>query len=328
MLRVSQLESNAMGSLKILQPITNQESRPGDQAGNRVAKDLSENIRGEVRFDNGSRALYATDGSNYRQVPVGVVLPRDLDDVVNTVAICRHHHVPLVNRGGGTSLCGQGCNVAVVMDFSKYMHHVLDVDPRSKTARVQPGVILDSLRNAAQLHRITFGPDPATHDHCTLGGMLGNNSCGIHSQYAGKTAENTEELDVLTYRGLQFKAGWMTEHDLEVEIRGGGEKGELFHCVRDLRDRYADLIRKRYPNIPRRVSGYNLDELLPNADGRFNLARALVGSESTLVTILEAKLNLVQWFPVRTLVVLGYPDIYQAADHLEDIEPFNNIFIY
>src|SRR5881398_2693737 len=160
---------------------------------------LRRHVRGDVRFDNGSRALYATDGSNYRQIPIGVVLPRDADDVIAAISICREHAAPILPRGGGTSLAGQCCNVAVVLDFSKYMAEILELDPVRRIARVQPGVILDHLRNAAEKHHLTFAPDPASHDRCTLGGMIGNNSCGVHSIMAGKTDDNVEELDILTY---------------------------------------------------------------------------------------------------------------------------------
>ncbi|MGB8116738.1 MAG: FAD-dependent oxidoreductase, partial [Candidatus Sulfotelmatobacter sp.] len=163
-----------------------------------LAAALRAEVRGEVRFDRGSRALYATDGSNYRQVPIGVVLPHDVDDVLATVALCRQFGAPLLCRGGGTSLAGQCCNVAVILDFSKYMAKILEIDPERRIARVQPGVVLDSLRAAAEKHHLTFAPDPATHDRCTLGGMIGNNSCGVHSVMAGKTDDNIEELEILT----------------------------------------------------------------------------------------------------------------------------------
>ncbi|MGC1646544.1 MAG: FAD-binding oxidoreductase, partial [Candidatus Sulfotelmatobacter sp.] len=142
-------------------------------------------IRGDVRFDPGARALYSTDGSNYRQVPIGVVLPHDTDDVLAAISACREFGAPLLCRGGGTSLAGQCCNVAVILDFSKYMSRILEIDPARRIARVQPGVVLDTLRNAAEKHHLTFAPDPATHDRCTLGGMIGNNSCGVHSVMAG-----------------------------------------------------------------------------------------------------------------------------------------------
>src|SRR5450631_1344055 len=183
---------------------------------------LRRHLRGEVRFDNGSRALYATDGSNYRQVPIGVVLPKDTNDVIAAIAICREHGAPVLCRGGGTSLAGQCCNVAVVLDFSKYMAEIVELDPRLRIARVQPGVILDDLRRSAEKHKLTFGPDPASHSRCTIGGMVGNNSCGVHSVMAGKTDDNIEELDVLTYDGIRMKVGKTSDEELEQIVRAGG----------------------------------------------------------------------------------------------------------
>jgi FAD/FMN-containing dehydrogenase/Fe-S oxidoreductase len=282
-----------------------------------LAADLRQNLRGEVRFDDSSRALYATDGSNYRQVPIGVVLPRDGDDVIAAISLARKYGAPILCRGGGTSLAGQCCNVAVIVDMSKYMAAILDVDPTKRLARVQPGVILDHLRNAAEKHRLTFGPDPATHDHCTIGGMIGNNSCGVHSVMAGKTDDNIEQLDILTYDGVRMTVGSTTDQGVEGIIRQGGRRAEIYTGLRTLRDKYSDLIRQRYPNIPRRVSGYNLNYLLPEKG--FNVARALVGSEGTCVTVLEATCRLVESPPERVLLVIAYPDVFQCADHVPDI---------
>src|SRR5713101_3917226 len=192
-----------------------------------LADALRDEIRGDVRFDDGSRALYATDGSNYRQVPIGVVLPRDVKDVLAAVTICRRFRAPLLCRGGGTSLAGQCCNVAVILDFSKYMADILEIDPARRIARVQPGVILDHLRNAAEKHHLTFAPDPATHDHCTLGGMIGNNSCGVHSIMAGKTDDNIESLEVLTYDCKRRHVGATSAGDFDRFIREGGRSGEI-----------------------------------------------------------------------------------------------------
>src|SRR5207244_9971603 len=268
-----------------------------------LASELRREVRGEVRFDDGSRALYATDASNYRQVPIGVVMPRDADDVVATVALARKHGAPILARGGGTSLAGQCCNVAVVLDFSKYMHEIIELNRLDKYARVQPGIILDDLRHAAEKDTLTFGPDPATHTHCTIGGMIGNNSCGVHGLMAGKTVDNIDELDVLTYDGVRLRVGPTPEQQLNDIIARGGRRGEIYAGLKRIRDQYGDLIRARYPKIPRRVSGYNLDELLP--ENGFNVARALVGSECTCVVVLEAKCRLVDSPPARTLVVLG-----------------------
>ena len=276
--------------------------------------DLRRDVRGEVRFDAGSRALYATDASNYRQTPIGVVVPRDEDDVVATVAACARHGAPVLSRGGGTSLSGQCCNEAVVIDFSKHVRGLLELDPTRRRARVQPGIVLDDLRSAAEQHGLTFAPDPATHQWCTLGGMIGNNSCGVHSIISGRTSDNVERLDVLTYDGLRLQVGATSEEELDAIVAAGGRRGEIYARLRRLRDRYAPLVREHFPDIPRRVSGYNLDELLPERG--FNVARALVGTEGTCVTVLEATLELVHSPAWRTLVVLGYPDVFAAADHV------------
>lgn len=290
-------------------------SAPVDVHG--LAHELSHHVRGEVRFDEGSRALYATDGSSYRQIPIGIVLPRDVDDVIATISLARQFGAPILCRGGGTSLSGQCCNVAVVLDMSKYMAQILEIDPVKRIARVQPGVILDHLRAAAEKHHLTFGPDPATHDRCTLGGMIGNNSCGVHSVMAGKTDDNVEALDILTYDGLRMKVGATSADELRSIIGEGGRRGEIYAGLKALADKYGDLVRQRYPNIPRRVSGYNLNFLLP--ENGFDVARALVGTEGTCVTVLEATCRLVQSPPERVLLVIAYPDIYQCADHVPEV---------
>src|SRR3954471_16478021 len=264
-----------------------------------LESELRRNIDGEVRFDAGSKALYAADASNYRQIPIGVVIPKSREDVIQTIAASRKFGAPVLSRGGGTSLAGQCCNVAVVIDWTKYLHIILELNPGQKYARVQPGTICDTLRNAAKPYTLTWGPDPATHNHCTFGGMLGNNSCGAHAQMAGKAANNVEEMDILLYDGTEMTVGWMDDQQLEDEIARGGRTGSIYSQLKQLRYRCATLINQNFPHIPRRVSGYNLDQLLPEQDGRFNVARALVGSESTCVTILEAKVRLIYSFPKR-----------------------------
>jgi len=290
-----------------------------------LAEALRAQIRGDVRFDRGSRALYATDGSNYRHVPIGVVLPWDNDDVLAAVALCREFGAPLLCRGGGTSLAGQCCNVAVILDFSRYMTEILEIDPARRFARVQPGVVLDQLRNAAEHYHLTFAPDPATHDRCTLGGMIGNNSCGVHSVMAGKTDDNIEALEILTYDGVRMKVGATSSDELERVIHGNGHangqegrrRAEIYSKLKAISAANGDLIRQRFPKIPRRVSGYNLNYLLP--ENGFHVARALVGSEGTCVTVLEATCRLVESPPVRLLLVVAYPDIYQCADRVPEI---------
>jgi len=287
--------------------------------------ELRKNVAGEVRFDAGSKAMYAVDASNYRQVPIGVVVPRTKEDVLQTLAACRQFGAPVLSRGGGTSLGGQCCNVAIVIDWSKYMHGVLEINTSRRWARVLPGTVCDELRKKvlhASNRLLTWGPDPATHNHCCFGGMIGNNSCGAHAQMSGKTDNNIEELEIALYDGTRMTVGWMTDEEMEQRIREGGRTADIYRHLKSLRDHYAGLISQQYPAIPRRVSGYNLDQLLPGEDGRFNIARALVGSEGTLVTVLEAKCKLIPAKAERVILMLGYPDVYEAADHVMDIDPF------
>jgi FAD/FMN-containing dehydrogenase len=283
----------------------------------RLAAELSEVVQGEVRFDESSRRLYANDASIYRMVPIGVVVPRDELDVERALEVCRRHRAPILARGGGTGLAGQSVNEGVVFDFSKYMNQILQLDPEAGTAVVQPGVICDQLRDAAQGHGLDFPPDPATHDHNTLGGMIGNNSCGTHSVYGGKTVDNVLELDVLLYDGTRMALGVGEEDRIDEVVAAGGRKGDIYAGLRDVRDRYGDLVRERYPDIPRRVPGYNLDDLLPEKG--LNPARAVVGSECTCVLVLRATMRLLPWPEKRSLVVLGYPDSPTAAEHVTEV---------
>src|SRR5207245_4235237 len=299
--------------------------KPVDSFGraSELEHELRRTVRGEVRFDRGSRALYAADASNYRQIAIGLVVPRDDADVIATVAACRKFGAPVLPRGAGTSLAGQCCNVAVVLDFTKYMNQILELNPGGRYARVQPGVVLDTLRNKAEEHHLTFGPDPSTHSRCTLGGMIGNNSCGTHSLLAGKTVDNVDELRVLLYDGTELRVGATTDAELDAIVSEGGRRGQIYASLRAIRDRYARLIRARFPDIPRRVSGYNLDQLLP--ENGFNVARALVGTEGTCVVVLEAKGRLIASPQHRSLVGLGYGDTFAAAARVPQSLEFNPI---
>ncbi|HVU25808.1 MAG TPA: FAD-binding and (Fe-S)-binding domain-containing protein [Opitutus sp.] len=286
-------------------------------------------VKGEVRFDAGARALYATDASNYRMPPIGVVIPRDRADVIAAVRACHEHGVPLLSRGGGTSLAGQCCNAAVILDHSKYYNRVLAIDPAARTVTVEPGIVLDDVQRAVAGHGLIFAPNPATHNHCTIGGMIGNNSCGINSLLAAnhglglRTSDNLRELELLTYDGAILRVGPTSEKEFDAIIAAGGRRGDIYRELRVLRDTYADEIRRGFPAIPRRVSGYNLDDLLPENGG--HVARAIAGSEGTCAIILSATLQLVPKPADRTLLVLGYDDAVEAGRHVTDILAFKPI---
>jgi FAD/FMN-containing dehydrogenase/Fe-S oxidoreductase len=280
---------------------------------------LAEHVEGEVRFDAGTRGLYAQDASNYYHAPLGVVLPRHDADVLAALAAAREFGAAIVSRTGGTSLAGQSCGDALVLDFSKYMRRIVEIDASERRARVEPGVICEELSDAAKKFSLTWGPQPATHSRCGFGGMISNNCGGMHAQYAGIAVHNVEALDVALYDGTRMHLGWMNEDELAREIAKGDRASEVLSALRALRDRHATRIRDGYPRIPRRVSGYNLDELLPKEDGRFNLARSLVGTEGTCVTYLEAEIRLVDLRPERVIVIVGYATVFDAADAVMDV---------
>ncbi|WP_413808868.1 FAD-binding and (Fe-S)-binding domain-containing protein [Streptomyces sp. OE57] len=286
-----------------------------DHQADELEQALRRAVRGDVSFDTASRALMTMDASNYRRVPAGVVAPRDGDDVAAALAVCRERGVPVVARGGGTSIAGQATGLGVVLDFTRHMRGILSLDPERRTAVVQPGVICDDLRAAAGAHGLTFGPDPSTHSRCTLGGMIGNNSCGSHSVAWGTTADNVHELDVLTYGGERVRAA-QGLHDLPARLRDG---------IRSLAGQHLALLRTGFPELPRRISGYALDELLPekNAD----LARALTGSEGTLGVVTEATVRLVEAPGARALAVLGYPDESAAAEAAHTLLPYGPLTV-
>jgi FAD/FMN-containing dehydrogenase/Fe-S oxidoreductase len=284
-----------------------------------LAAALEAAVDGEVRFDPGSLAAYSCDSSNYRQIPLGVVVPRSVEAAVAAVEVCRRADVPVLSRGGGTSLAGQTTNAAVVLDWTKYCHRLVSVDAAARTCVVEPGIALDDLNRALAPYGLMYGPKPSTHQTCTIGGMVGNNSCGASAQAYGKTVDNLRRLEVLTYDGLRMWVGPTSAGELEQIAGGNDRRAEIYRSLQALRDRYLAEIRTGYPKIPRRVSGYNLDALLP--ENGFDVAKALVGSEGTLVTVLHAELELVKVAAYQTMVLLGFPSLEQAGRAVERILP-------
>lgn len=283
-----------------------------------LARELRGAVRGDVEFGVAARALHTMDASNYRRVPVGVVAPRDAADVAAALAVCREHGVPVVARGAGTSIAGQATGVGVVLDFTRHMRGILAVDPQARTAVVQPGVVLDDLRAAVRHHGLTFGPDPSTHSRCTLGGMIGNNSCGSHSVAWGTTADNVHALSVITYGGrpLELAKGWNGAHGAH-----GAPEG-----LRELVGHNLALLRTGYPaGLPRRISGYALDALLPESG--VDVARAYCGSEGTLGVLTEATVRLVDAPAARALAVIGYADESAAAEAAAGLLPYHPLTV-
>jgi FAD/FMN-containing dehydrogenase/Fe-S oxidoreductase len=295
-----------------VKPLTSKISRKGGLEGPEVAAGLEPLLQGRVDVSTTALAMYSTDASNYRHVPLAVVIPRSVEDVERTLRFCHDNDVPVLPRGAGTSVGGQATNTAVVLDFTTHLNQVLRIDPTARTAEVEPGLVLDRLRAAVAGSGLTFGPDPSTHNRCTIGGMIGNNACGSHSVAWGKTADNIRALDVALVDGLRFRAGSTQPDELDLLCRREDRLGELYRSLRAIVDEYADDIRTGMPKLGRRVSGYSLDALLP--ENGFDLARALVGTEGTCVTVLGATVDLVEAPGSRALAVLGFPSSIAAAD--------------
>ena len=279
-----------------------------------LEQDLRRMVRGEVHFEDGYRAMYSTDAANYRQIPIAVVLPKDADDAQKAMTVCHKYGAPVTPRGGGTSLTGASCNAAVIFDYSKFMNRIIEIDPSKKIAIVEPGVVLDDVRHAANKYQLTVGPAPSTHNRCNIGGMFGNNSCGMPAQFSGRLEENVFEAEVLLHDGTRMRVGSTKPGELDEIIRKGGRKGEIYAKLKEIHEKYQRLVKERFPDIPRRVSGYNLHQLSP--ENGFNVARALIGSEGTIVHLLEITLRLVPKPKCDAMALIGFDDISTAGAHV------------
>jgi FAD/FMN-containing dehydrogenase/Fe-S oxidoreductase len=286
---------------------------------NDVSRDLTKRLTGEVRFDDMTRVLYSTDASIYEIEPLGVVIPRTTDDVLATVEICASHGVPILPRGAGTSLCGQAVGRAVVLDMSKYLNRVLEVNPEERWARIQPGVVLDELNAQLRPLGLWFAPDVSPSNRATLGGMIGNNASGARSIVYGRTLEHVREMTVVLPDGHTLAARALAEDELARALALTTREGDLYRTLHRLVDAHRHEILARYPKILRRVGGYALDEFVNGQP--FSLARLLVGSEGTLATTLEATINL-EPRPAPTqvaLMVVHFRTMFEALESTTEI---------
>ena len=277
-----------------------------------LVAELQKHVSGEVRFDKMSRALWSTDASIYQIEPVGIVLPKSEEDVIAVIETAHKYGVTVLPRGGGTSLAGQTVGESIVVDFSRYMKNMKEVSVEEGWVKTQPGIILDELNAQLSPHGVMFTPDPSTSSRGNVGGALGNNSCGAHSILWGKTVDNVYDLDVILSNGDKTKFQHLTGDTLEEKLRLSGLEGDIYRNLFAIGEKNRDEILARYPKIQRRVSGYNLDEFVGGSN--FNMARFVVGSEGTLLTITEAKLKVVPVPKVKGLAVLHCNDLNESME--------------
>lgn len=289
-----------------------------DMQRRQLASYLARHIQGEVRFDEPARKLYSTDASIYQIEPLGVVVPRTVDDIAVVVQTAAEAGVSITARGGGTSLSGQSIGPGIVLDCSKYLHDIIDLDPAARVVRVQPGVILDQLNRAAAVHGLQFGPEVATASRANLGGMIGNNSAGSRSIVYGKTIDHVRRLGVTLADGSAMEAGPLSLADWQRKESLRTLEGAIYRGVRQIVPPEADEIRRRFPRILRRVSGYNLDVMCDALTARgqrpVGLVPLLIGSEGTLAVVTHAELDLIPRPKARGLLVPQFASLAAAMD--------------
>ena len=273
--------------------------------------DLEQHLSGEVRFDRVSRALYATDASVYQIEPLGVIVPRTRDDVVRAVEIAARHGVSITARGGGTSQAGQAIGSGVVIDTSKYLNRVLELDVAGRWARIEPGVVLDELNAQLKPHGLRFAPDISTASRATVGGMIANNSSGARSVLYGKTIDHVLELDVVLANGSIAHFAPLSGSDLDAACAGTSLEASCYRTVRDVALASRDEIDRRFPKVLRRVGGYNLDEFA-DSSRPFNLSKIIVGSEGTLGLVVAVKVNLVPLPLAKAVLTIEFDELLDA----------------
>jgi len=286
-----------------------------------LIEELQNNIYGEVKFDELTRLLYSTDASIYQMTPIGVVIPKNTDDVSATIEIAHKNSVPILPRGGGTSLAGQTVGNAIVIDFSKYMREIIEINTDEKWVRTQPGIVLDELNRQIKKYNLMFTPDPSTSNRGNVGGAIGNNSCGAHSIIWGKTSDNIIDIQAILSNGEHAKFGPITEKEFNDLSMEESLEGKIYETLLSVTNDHRAEIVDRYPNIQRRVGGYNLDHLASNES--LNMAEFLVGSEGTLIAVTEAKLKLVDIPKHKGLSVLHFNDLIESMEATVDILDLN-----
>jgi FAD/FMN-containing dehydrogenase/Fe-S oxidoreductase len=293
--------------------MTSTKEKTNNQIKSDLENELKKNIQGEVRFDDVYRQMYSTDGSIYSMTPVGVTLPKNDDDVTAIIDICNKSNTAILPRGGGTSLSGQTVNSAVVIDFSKYMNNVIEINPEEKYVITQPGITIDNLNQKLKHLNLHFTPDPSTKSRANVGGAMGNNSCGAHSIIYGKTVDQVREMEVILSDSSKAYFEEVSGKVLEDKISLSNLEGKIYRDVMSLSSKYYDEIKNKYSKVNRRVGGYNLDLFHPNSN-KINLVNMMVGSEGTLAAVTKAKLNLEPIPEFVGLAILHFKDLIESME--------------
>ena len=278
-----------------------------------LENEISKSIQGEVKFDEVYKQMYSTDGSIYSMTPIGVTLPKNADDVSAIIDICNRNNTAILPRGGGTSLSGQTVNSAVVIDFSKYMHNVLEINPEENYVITEPGITIDNLNQKLKYTNLHFTPDPSTKSRANVGGAMGNNSCGSHSVIYGKTVDQVREMEVILSDSSKAYFEELSGKRLEDKISLENLEGKIYRDVMSMSSKYYNEINARYSKVNRRVGGYNLDMVHPNSN-KLNLVNIMVGSEGTLAAVTKAKLNLEPLPKYVGLAILHFKDLIESME--------------
>jgi len=285
-----------------------------------IERELQKEIEGEVRFDAYTKALYSTDASIYQIEPIGVVIPKHKQDVATAVRLAAKHGLPILPRGGGTSLSGQTVGHAIHLDFSKYMNEVLEFNAEERWVRLQPGLVQDVLNAFLRPKGFLLGPDTASSSRATLGGMMGNNSAGARSVLYGKTIDHVLEMTVVLSDGEEARFSAAQPQELAARMKGDRLETRLYREVQALAQQHREEIERRYPKLMRRVSGYNLDEF--TKDQPFNLGRMVIGSEGTLAVVTEAKVKIMPRPKLTALDVVHFGSLVDAVESSQEILSF------
>ena len=287
----------------------------------KLFEELQNTVSGEILYDELSLGMYSTDASIYQIKPIAIVLPRNEDDIKSAIKVAFDNGITILPRGAGTSLAGQTVGKSIILDFSKHMNSIIEINESEKWVRVQPGMARDDLNAVLEPLGLHFAPDPATSSRANVGGMVGNNSSGTKSVLFGKTVDHVLEVNVVLAEGTELHLKNCSPEEYQKKASQENREGEIYRTIKDLIDAHTDEIKERFPKVMRRVGGYNLDEFVYT--DQWNLSKLVCGSEGTLATTVDLKLNLVDLPKNKSVCVVHFTELLEAISAVEIILTFN-----